>query len=191
MASEAGSVEGFFKHAQRTGIGRGYRGAADEVAGNRESIGHAPRLTCMPPGGLALGGTNSISRLWSQLFAGELRVRNGPRSRPADRGRTGCRPTCRARRTFRRAPTATARGCAQSNGSNQVESGSRSENMEEQAGDEEERNDPPAAPVAIVQPLDRGREIDPEEQRRAERLQDQGRRDRRMPASGRPGDRPA
>lgn len=61
VAGESGSAEGFFKHAKRTGIFRGYRGAADEIAGNREGIGHVPRLTCMPPGGLALGGTISIS----------------------------------------------------------------------------------------------------------------------------------
>jgi hypothetical protein len=70
VAGEAGRRQGIFKHPQRSGVGRCYRGAADEIAGNRESIGHVLRLTCMPPGGLALGGTNSSAACWSQLFAG-------------------------------------------------------------------------------------------------------------------------
>ena len=51
MAGEAGYGERLFKHAQRTGVGRGYRGAADEIAGDGESINHVLRLTCMPPAG--------------------------------------------------------------------------------------------------------------------------------------------
>ena len=70
VAGEAGCGERLFKHPQGTGVGRGYRGAADEIAGNGESIGHVLRLTCMPPGGLALGGTISSSLCWSQLCGG-------------------------------------------------------------------------------------------------------------------------
>src|SRR5262249_24036583 len=66
VAGEAGCGERLCKHPQRTGVGRGYRGAANEITGNGESIGHVLRLTCMPPGGLALGGTNSSAACWSQ-----------------------------------------------------------------------------------------------------------------------------
>jgi hypothetical protein len=31
-----------FENAERAGVGRGYRGAADEIAGNREGVSHAP-----------------------------------------------------------------------------------------------------------------------------------------------------
>ena len=40
VAGEAAAFRAL-KHAQRTGIGRRDPGAADEIAGNRESIGHA------------------------------------------------------------------------------------------------------------------------------------------------------
>src|SRR5581483_205473 len=58
---EAGGLQKVFEDAERTGISRRYRRAADEIADDRESIGHAPRLTRGYGGGLPLWGTNSIS----------------------------------------------------------------------------------------------------------------------------------
>jgi hypothetical protein len=45
MHFEAGRFENIFEHPERAGIGRGYRRAADEVAGDGKggkSISHAP-----------------------------------------------------------------------------------------------------------------------------------------------------
>ena len=42
MHLEAGGFQDIFQNAERAGVGRGYRGAADEIAGNREGISHAP-----------------------------------------------------------------------------------------------------------------------------------------------------
>src|SRR5882724_12002622 len=39
---EAGILEDAFEHSKRTGIGRGYRGTAEQIAGNGEGINHAP-----------------------------------------------------------------------------------------------------------------------------------------------------
>ena len=42
---EAGGFQDDFEHAERAGIGRGDRGAAEQIAGDGESgegIGHAP-----------------------------------------------------------------------------------------------------------------------------------------------------
>ena len=69
MHLEAGGFQNGFEHAERAGVFRGYRGAAQQVAGDGESgegIGHAPRLTCQTGGGPALCGTISISRCCSQ-----------------------------------------------------------------------------------------------------------------------------
>src|SRR5258708_37287845 len=40
MHLEAGTFQDIFEHAERAGIGRGYRWAADEIAGNGEGISH-------------------------------------------------------------------------------------------------------------------------------------------------------
>src|SRR3981081_4062419 len=40
MHLEAGAFEDIFQYAKRTGIGRGYRGAADEIAGDGKGISH-------------------------------------------------------------------------------------------------------------------------------------------------------
>ena len=42
MGFETGRLEEIFQNAKRSGIGRSYRGAADEIAGDREGISHAP-----------------------------------------------------------------------------------------------------------------------------------------------------
>ena len=42
MHLEAGVFQDIFEHAERAGIGRGYRGAAEEVAGNGKGVSHAP-----------------------------------------------------------------------------------------------------------------------------------------------------
>ena len=42
MHLEAGGFQDVFEHAERAGVGRRYGGAADEVAGNGNSIIHAP-----------------------------------------------------------------------------------------------------------------------------------------------------
>jgi hypothetical protein len=42
MHLEAGVFQQAFKHAERTGIGRGNRRAADEVAGNGNGVIHTP-----------------------------------------------------------------------------------------------------------------------------------------------------
>ena len=42
---EAGAFKDIFKHAERAGIGRGYRGAAQQIAGNGEGVHSCPRLT--------------------------------------------------------------------------------------------------------------------------------------------------
>ena len=42
MHLEAGGFQDIFEHAERAGIGRGYRGAAQQVAGDGEGISHAP-----------------------------------------------------------------------------------------------------------------------------------------------------
>ena len=40
MHLEAGGFQDIFEHAERAGVGRGYRGAAQEVAGNGKGVGH-------------------------------------------------------------------------------------------------------------------------------------------------------
>src|SRR3984893_14786732 len=62
MHLEAGAFKDIFEHAERAGIGRGYGWAAEKLLGNREGIGHAPRLTRQPGGGPPLCGTISTSR---------------------------------------------------------------------------------------------------------------------------------
>jgi hypothetical protein len=42
MHLEAGVFQDVFEYAQRAGIRRGYRRAADEIAGNGEGVSHAP-----------------------------------------------------------------------------------------------------------------------------------------------------
>jgi hypothetical protein len=42
MHLEAGGIQDIFEHAERTGVGRGYRGAAEEILGNGKGISHAP-----------------------------------------------------------------------------------------------------------------------------------------------------
>src|SRR5258705_11544069 len=42
MHLEAGAFKDIFEYAKRAGIGRGYGGAADEIAGNGEGVSHAP-----------------------------------------------------------------------------------------------------------------------------------------------------
>ena len=61
MHLEAGGFQDVFEHAERAGVGRGYRGAAEEIAGDGKGISHASRLTCAPADGPALCGTNSSS----------------------------------------------------------------------------------------------------------------------------------
>src|SRR5437879_3417067 len=61
---EAGLFQGSLEHAQRPGVGRGYGWAAEEGLSNREGISHAPDLTRMAGGGLAVCGTISISLSW-------------------------------------------------------------------------------------------------------------------------------
>jgi hypothetical protein len=39
---ETGILQDTFEHTKRAGIGRGYRGTAEQIAGNGESISHAP-----------------------------------------------------------------------------------------------------------------------------------------------------
>jgi hypothetical protein len=41
MGFETGRFKEIFQNAERAGIGRGYRGAADEITGDREGISHA------------------------------------------------------------------------------------------------------------------------------------------------------
>ena len=41
MGLETGRFQQIFQHAERAGVGRRYRGAADEIAGDREGVGHA------------------------------------------------------------------------------------------------------------------------------------------------------
>jgi hypothetical protein len=42
MNIKAGALQEVFQNAERAGVSRGYRGAADEIANNRKGIGHAP-----------------------------------------------------------------------------------------------------------------------------------------------------
>ena len=39
---ETGILQDIFEHTKRAGIGRGYRGTAEQIAGNGEGIRHAP-----------------------------------------------------------------------------------------------------------------------------------------------------
>ena len=69
MHLEAGGFQDVFEHAERAGVCRGYRGAAQQVAGDGErgeGISHALRLTYQTGGGPALCGTISISLCCSQ-----------------------------------------------------------------------------------------------------------------------------
>ena len=169
------ACERLFKHAQRTGIGRGYRGAADEIAGNGESISHALRLTCMPPGGLALGGTISSSLCWSQPFCGGGVDAALSSTSASGSGPNRLLPRLPCRQNISTKPHSHEMLHDQHDRKDPVGVGQQVRELAEQAGHDEERNDPPAAPVAIMQPLDRSREVNPQEQRRAERLENQGR----------------
>jgi hypothetical protein len=40
MHLEAGTFEDFLENAERAGIGRSYRGTADEIAGDRKGVSH-------------------------------------------------------------------------------------------------------------------------------------------------------
>ncbi len=42
MHLETGSIQDGFEHAERTGVGRGYRRAAEQIAGNGKGVSHAP-----------------------------------------------------------------------------------------------------------------------------------------------------
>jgi hypothetical protein len=42
MHFEAGGVEDIVENVERAGVGWGYRGTADEIAGNGKSVSHAP-----------------------------------------------------------------------------------------------------------------------------------------------------
>src|SRR5205814_9446525 len=53
MHLEAGVLQETFEDAERAGIGRGDRRAADEVAGNGNGVIHTSRLTRQTGGGLA------------------------------------------------------------------------------------------------------------------------------------------
>src|SRR6266702_55037 len=132
VTSEAGCDKRFFEHAQRAGVGRCYRGAADEVAGNGQGIDHAPRLTCMPPGGLALCGTNSISLCWSQLFAGE---ETEPSSMSASgSGPNRLSPALPGTQNISTRPHSHRMEAATVNGRTQLDLGSRSENWSNRPG---------------------------------------------------------
>ena len=41
MHLETGGLQDGFEYAERAGVGRGYRGAAEEIAGNRKGVSHA------------------------------------------------------------------------------------------------------------------------------------------------------
>src|SRR6202042_3294465 len=61
MDLEAGGLQDGFEHAERAGVGRGDRAAAQQFAGDGERVIHGPRLTWAPGDGPALCGTNSSS----------------------------------------------------------------------------------------------------------------------------------
>ena len=115
------------------------------------SIIHASRLTRQTGGGPALCGTISISLCWSQR-----------RPRIARRcGASGSGPNRLVLREpfrqihFDEAPQARERTTARPSGRSAVGIGKPVRELVVEAGHDEERHHPPAALVAVMQPLDR------------------------------------
>ena len=186
MHLEAGVFQQAFEDAERTGIGGSYGRAADEVAGDGNSIIHASRLTRQTGGGPALCGTISISLCWSQ----------GGRVSRGGGGASGSAPNRLVlREPFRQYISTKPHRPRPDDGNGQrqvgVGIGKPFGELIVEAGHREERHHPPAALVAVMQPLDRDREIDPHQQRRAEQLDQEPGQVGPCQATDRRRDRPA
>ena len=151
MHLEAGGLQEAFENAERAGIGGGDGRAADEVAGDGNGIIHAPLNT----------PKRRRASLVRHHFDLALLVPGRPRIDGARRQRVGAEPVGPARAPqeiqFDETPQTQDE---RSDGQRQIGERNRRQPVRElvvEAGHDEERHHPPAALVAVMQPLDRGR----------------------------------
>ncbi len=180
MHLEAGVFQQALEDAERAGIGGGDGRAADEVAGDGNGVIHGLRLNTP--------NRRRASRV-RHHFDLALLLPAGPRIAWRRRcQRVGAEPVGLARTLeaihLDEAPDAQSE---RGNGERQVGVGIRKPvgELVVEAGDDEKRHHPPAAPVAIMQPLDRGGEVYPQNHGRADQLDERVAGDRLLSATDR------